>query len=152
MRVGSSARADASQAPHFVIASAICPGWRQNLIVFQMVITAFHAMPGASCCAHLTDSTPGEHAKDFGGTIHATRNLRGLTKGFMEAKIRQLAESAGFGFNSLGSTYSSGKLVEVFAFLVAAHEREECARLLEDFQRFGDTRDCVAAIRARGDK
>jgi len=31
-------------------------------------------------------------------------------------------------------------------------EREACARLLEDFERFGDTRDCVAAIRARGEK
>lgn len=32
----------------------------------------------------------------------------------------------------------------------AAAEREECAKMLEDFERFGDTRDCVAAIRARG--
>lgn len=40
--------------------------------------------------------------------------------------------------------------VERFAALVAAKEREECARLLEDFERFGDTRDCIAAIRARG--
>ena len=31
-------------------------------------------------------------------------------------------------------------------------EREECARLLEDFERFGDTRDCVAAILKRGQK
>ena len=29
-------------------------------------------------------------------------------------------------------------------------EREACARLLEDYDRFGDTRDCAAAIRARG--
>lgn len=36
-----------------------------------------------------------------------------------------------------------------FAALVAAAEREACARLLEDYERFGDTRDCVAAIRAR---
>ena len=34
----------------------------------------------------------------------------------------------------------------------AAAEREECAKMLEDFERFGDTRDCVAAIRARGEK
>ena len=40
--------------------------------------------------------------------------------------------------------------VERFAALVAAAEREECAKLLEDFARFGDTRDCIAAIRARG--
>jgi hypothetical protein len=31
-------------------------------------------------------------------------------------------------------------------------EREECARLLEDYERFGDTRDCVAAILKRGQK
>ena len=33
-----------------------------------------------------------------------------------------------------------------------AAEREACAKLLEDFDRFGDTRDCIAAIRARGEK
>lgn len=32
----------------------------------------------------------------------------------------------------------------------AAMQREACARLLEDFERFGDTRDCVAAIRGMG--
>jgi hypothetical protein len=37
-----------------------------------------------------------------------------------------------------------------FAELVAAQEREECAKVLEDFEQFGDTRDCIAAIRARG--
>jgi len=37
-----------------------------------------------------------------------------------------------------------------FAAIVAAAEREACACLLEDFERFGDTRDCAAAIRARG--
>jgi len=40
--------------------------------------------------------------------------------------------------------------LEKFAGLVAAHEREECAKVLEDFEQFGDTRDCIAAIRARG--
>jgi len=42
--------------------------------------------------------------------------------------------------------------IERFAALVAAKEREACASLLEDFERFGDTRDCAAAIRARGEK
>ena len=42
--------------------------------------------------------------------------------------------------------------LERFAALVAASERERCARVLEDYERFGDTRDCVAAIRARGEK
>jgi hypothetical protein len=31
-------------------------------------------------------------------------------------------------------------------------EREACVRVLEDYERFGDTRDCAAAIRARGEK
>jgi hypothetical protein len=31
-------------------------------------------------------------------------------------------------------------------------EREACARVCEDFERFGDTRDVAAAIRARGEK
>ena len=43
-------------------------------------------------------------------------------------------------------------VMERFAALVAEAEREACAALLEDFQRWGDTRDCVAAIRARGMK
>jgi hypothetical protein len=30
--------------------------------------------------------------------------------------------------------------------------REQCALLLEDYERFGDTRDCIAAIRAMGNK
>lgn len=34
---------------------------------------------------------------------------------------------------------------------VRQEEREECAKALEDFERFGDTRDCIAAIRARGE-
>jgi hypothetical protein len=35
---------------------------------------------------------------------------------------------------------------------IRQEEREKCAKLLEDFARFGDTRDCIAAIRARGEK
>ena len=37
-----------------------------------------------------------------------------------------------------------------FAALVAAHEREACARLLDD-QWFKTQSDCAAAIRARGE-
>lgn len=33
---------------------------------------------------------------------------------------------------------------------VRQEEREACTSLLEDFERFGDTRDCADAIRARG--
>jgi hypothetical protein len=42
--------------------------------------------------------------------------------------------------------------LERFAALVAAAECEACASLLEDYERFGDTRDCAAAIRARETK
>jgi len=47
--------------------------------------------------------------------------------------IIRMAREAGFEFNSLGGTYTSGKLdehLERFAALVAAHEREACANLL----------------------
>jgi len=44
----------------------------------------------------------------------------------------------------------TGEAIWKLCELVAAHEREACARLLEDYDRFGDTRDCAAAIRARG--
>ncbi len=37
-----------------------------------------------------------------------------------------------------------------FTRRVQEWEREECAKVLEDFEQFGDTRDCIAAIRARG--
>jgi len=40
---------------------------------------------------------------------------------------------------------------EVIAGMAADAEREECAKLLEDFAIFGDARDCIAAIRARGE-
>ena len=39
---------------------------------------------------------------------------------------------------------------EAFAALVAAHEREACARLLDD-ELFKTQIDCAAAIRARGE-
>lgn len=42
--------------------------------------------------------------------------------------------------------------LERFATLIVEAEREACAALLEDHNRFGDTRDCAAAIRARGEK
>jgi hypothetical protein len=41
-----------------------------------------------------------------------------------------------------------GEAVYALCQIVAAAEREACAKLLEDFARFGDTRDCIAAIRA----
>lgn len=47
----------------------------------------------------------------------------------------------------LASLLQFAKLIEEHA---VAEEREACAKLLEDYNRFGDTRDCVAAVRARG--
>ena len=59
-------------------------------------------------------------------------------------------------FGEWGGLYLIAELspetLERFAALVAAAEREACAKLLEDFDRFGDTRDCIAAIRARCEK
>ena len=64
-------------------------------------------------------------------------------------EIIKLASAAGIAQHGLGFTCWEGQL-ERFAALVAAAEREACARLIEDYERFGDTRDCAAAIRARG--
>jgi hypothetical protein len=60
--------------------------------------------------------------------------------------ILRMAREAGFSEVAIRTPQD----LERFAALVAAAEREECARLLEDFERFGDTRDCVAAILERG--
>lgn len=54
------------------------------------------------------------------------------------------------GFNPVSYQGGNAALFERFAASVAAAEREACARLIEDYERFGDTRDCAAAIRARG--
>ena len=57
--------------------------------------------------------------------------------------------------------YAVGELVEHFAALVAAHEREACAKECEtllpsqrifDHRYYGAVGDCVATIRARGEK
>lgn len=63
-------------------------------------------------------------------------------------EIIKLASAAGIAQHGVGFTCWEGQL-ERFAALVAAAEREACAKLLEDFNRFGDTRDCIAAIHAR---
>ncbi len=42
--------------------------------------------------------------------------------------------------------------IERFAALVAAHEREECAKVCDGIDPFGGgARKCAAAIRARGE-
>ena len=64
--------------------------------------------------------------------------------------IIRMAREAGFESNSLGLTYTSGllpDLLERFAALVAAAEREACAKVAEN-GLIGHT--IAQAIRARG--
>lgn len=70
--------------------------------------------------------------------------------------IIKMAREAGFEINSLGWTYTQGFLsehLERFAALVAAHEREACARVCDGMDHNGVmiAADCAAAIRARGE-
>jgi spore coat polysaccharide biosynthesis protein SpsF (cytidylyltransferase family) len=74
--------------------------------------------------------------------------------------IVRMAREAGFESNSLGMTYTSGSLsnlLERFANLVAAAEREACAKVADDGRFLHDDspeakfgKACAAAIRARG--
>ncbi len=69
--------------------------------------------------------------------------------------IIQMAREAGFEFNSLGGTHTSGKLDEHlkrFAALVAAAEREACAKVAEEPYEFtsSEVHRIAAAIRAMG--
>lgn len=79
----------------------------------------------------------------------------------MNKRIKELAEQAGVSFHyALGATYTYGKLSEIlerFAELVRQDEREACAKLCEDlstkwYDEGGSARDCVHAIRERGEK
>jgi hypothetical protein len=70
--------------------------------------------------------------------------------------VIRMAREAGFGSNSLGVTFTSGYLddhLERFAALVAAAEREACAKFIEQeyVRQFDEPwRDNLAkAIRAR---
>jgi hypothetical protein len=66
--------------------------------------------------------------------------------------IIKLAREAGFEQNSLGMTYTSGALpdlLERFASLVAAAEREECARVAAWILKMPQN-DVSAAMRAGG--
>ena len=82
----------------------------------------------------------------------------------MNKRIKELAEQAGVTFDSLGASYTFGSLqdfLERFAELVAAAEREACAKLCEskmideyatgkvDHNEQSWTAVCAAAIRAR---
>jgi hypothetical protein len=74
--------------------------------------------------------------------------------------IIRMAKEAGFDKNSLGTTFTHGKLdesLERFAELVAAAEREACAQIAYDYTvkvslpNFFESAEYVAAaIRARG--
>jgi hypothetical protein len=80
--------------------------------------------------------------------------------------IIRMAQEAGFESNSLGVTYTSGwlpDLLERFAALVAAAEREACAKVCDErkLPRLPDSSEfdhlynqavshCAKAIRARG--
>jgi len=72
--------------------------------------------------------------------------------------IISMAREAGFESNSLGMTYTSGSLLDLlerFAALVAAAEREACAAVCDRFQARDvgmQPAECAAAIRARGEK
>jgi hypothetical protein len=79
-----------------------------------------------------------------------------------DVKTIELAKQAGFEYNSLGMTYTSGSLsdsLERFAKLVAEHEREECAKLIEEMpcdccwpeDSIPVAVDFADAIRARGE-
>jgi hypothetical protein len=79
----------------------------------------------------------------------------------MDKRIKELAEQAGVTFHhSLGATYAYGTLpdlLERFAELVAAAERESCAKVCDLVAREADDTNGLAtyigkSIRARGEK
>lgn len=75
--------------------------------------------------------------------------------GLSRDDVIRMAREAGFESNSLGMTYTSGSLPELlqrFANLVAAAEREACAKVCEAKGERVDASwvSCAAAIRARG--
>tara|TARA_R110000868_G_scaffold407212_1_gene688435 strand:+ start:268 stop:501 length:234 start_codon:yes stop_codon:yes gene_type:complete len=70
--------------------------------------------------------------------------------------IISMAREAGFESNSLGMTYTSGSLLDLlerFSELVAAAEREACAKVCEPQEQHDDPLTAwkiAGAIRARG--
>jgi len=64
--------------------------------------------------------------------------------------IKELAEQAGANFEHLHwLNRDLAPLFERFAELVAAHEREECAKACEDMKEEYGKHACAYAIRAR---
>jgi hypothetical protein len=74
--------------------------------------------------------------------------------GLSRDDIISMAREAGFDFNLLGATFTSGYLdqhLERFAALVAAAEREACAKAVSDVLYGQDgCGKAIEAIRARG--
>ena len=70
--------------------------------------------------------------------------------------IIELAKQVGFQTDNAGVWVDDGYIddqLEVFADLVAAHEREECAKLCEEkYEYYGHDHVFAKAIRARGEK
>jgi len=65
-------------------------------------------------------------------------------------EINQMVEQAGFhGMLSIGVVMDS-KQLEAFAKLVAAKEREACAKVCESHGTWDNTETIAKAIRARG--
>ena len=62
--------------------------------------------------------------------------------------IIKMAQEAGF---ATSWTEAAGEALERFAALVAAHEREACAKVCETFYNH-EAKDCADAIRARGEQ
>jgi hypothetical protein len=68
--------------------------------------------------------------------------------------IIRLAREAGYPDYVMGlASEDAWQKTERFATLVAAHEREACAKVCEAHWRFnGSASECADAIRARGEK
>jgi len=79
----------------------------------------------------------------------------------MNNLIKELAEQIGFGWDDKYHWYVGSRQMEKFAALVAAAEREACEKVCDDLVADGmsgtpewnsGVLNCVAAIRARGEK
>ena len=66
--------------------------------------------------------------------------------------IIKMAREAGF--NPVSYTGANLELFERFAALVAAHEREACAKVCDERERANlyGVKECAAAIKARGER
>ena len=70
-------------------------------------------------------------------------------------EIIRMAREAGFDPHDMTDDFTCNLIdIERFAALVAAHEREACAKVCDGMDHNGVmiAADCAAAIRARGEK